>query len=278
MQLPVRSYTRVEGLADDRVQRIVPDSRGFLWFCTNEGLSRFDGYRFTNFGVAQGLPGSWIADLLEARDGTYWIATNRGLARFDPRSDPPRFVTQPFADGKSPKHPQTLLEDSEGRIWVGAMDGLYRIDHTPEGWRSRLVALDIAAEYRDAIQVNAMLESKEGELWIGTRWGGLYRRRSEGHVDRFTMRNGLPTNSITSIAQDRDGSLWVGTLDRLCRLIRLPNPASSIVEEVYSTVQGLPSNSILSLLMATDGSLFVGTDEATRASAIEVRIPGHRDQ
>src|SRR5206468_6268935 len=65
VQLPVRNYTRVEGLADDRVHRIVADSRGFLWFCTAEGLSRFDGYRFTNFGVAQGLPGSDISDLLE---------------------------------------------------------------------------------------------------------------------------------------------------------------------------------------------------------------------
>ena len=55
-QLPVRIYTTADGLARDAVSCIVPDSRGFLWFCMAEGLSRFDGYGFVNYGSAQGLP------------------------------------------------------------------------------------------------------------------------------------------------------------------------------------------------------------------------------
>src|SRR5437867_8538139 len=74
-RLPVRSYTTADGLADDRVHRIVRDSRGFLWFCTMQGLSRFDGYHFTSFGVEHGLPGPAVTSLLEAHDGTYWVAT-----------------------------------------------------------------------------------------------------------------------------------------------------------------------------------------------------------
>src|ERR1035441_4667182 len=54
--LPIRTYTTADGLAADRVDRIVADSRGFLWFCTPEGLSRFDGNRFVNYGVEEGLP------------------------------------------------------------------------------------------------------------------------------------------------------------------------------------------------------------------------------
>jgi hypothetical protein len=46
--LPLKKYTTSDGLAQDRVGRIVRDSRGFLWFCTGEGLSRFDGYQFKN--------------------------------------------------------------------------------------------------------------------------------------------------------------------------------------------------------------------------------------
>jgi ligand-binding sensor domain-containing protein len=49
--LPIRTYTSADGLAADRVTCILPDSRGFLWFCTPEGLSRFDGYRFVSYGV-----------------------------------------------------------------------------------------------------------------------------------------------------------------------------------------------------------------------------------
>ena len=55
-RLPIRRYATADGLAHNNVNRIVKDSRGFLWFCTAEGLSRFDGYTFANFGVDQGLP------------------------------------------------------------------------------------------------------------------------------------------------------------------------------------------------------------------------------
>src|SRR5436189_4225992 len=84
-QLPVRTYTTVDGLPRDLVLRIVRDSRGFLWFCTGDGLSRFNGYEFTNYGVEDGLPHPFINDLLETRRGVYWVATNGGgVARFNP--------------------------------------------------------------------------------------------------------------------------------------------------------------------------------------------------
>ncbi len=74
-QLPLKTYTTSDGLIRDYISRIVLDSRGFLWFCTPEGLSRFDGYAFTNtnYGAADGLQRS-VRDLLPASDGTYWIA------------------------------------------------------------------------------------------------------------------------------------------------------------------------------------------------------------
>lgn len=53
--LPIRTYTTAEGLPDDRVRRIVPDSRGFIWFCTARALSRFDGHGFHNVG-AESIP------------------------------------------------------------------------------------------------------------------------------------------------------------------------------------------------------------------------------
>src|SRR5687768_8285609 len=86
--LPLKSYTTSDGLAHDRVNRIVRDSRGFLWFCTSEGLSRFDGYEFKNYTEDDGLPHRTVMDFLETRAGDLWIATNNGLVRFDPRGMP----------------------------------------------------------------------------------------------------------------------------------------------------------------------------------------------
>src|SRR5262245_49172905 len=84
-QLPIRAYTVSDGLAHNHINRIRQDSRGFLWFATDGGLSRFDGREFTRYTQADGLPHAWVNDLIEARDGTWWVATDAGVAQFNPR-------------------------------------------------------------------------------------------------------------------------------------------------------------------------------------------------
>src|SRR5215217_7284722 len=81
-QLPVRIYTTADGRAHDHVRRIVLDSRGFLWFCTTQGLNRFDGQRFTEYSTRDGLGSSSVFDVLETREGDYWVATEAGVSRF----------------------------------------------------------------------------------------------------------------------------------------------------------------------------------------------------
>ena len=80
-RLPIQTYNTSNGLAHDRIRCIVPDSRGFLWFCTADGLSRFDGSRFVNYGPEQGLPNPSVEEIVEAGPGVYWVATLGGLAQ-----------------------------------------------------------------------------------------------------------------------------------------------------------------------------------------------------
>src|SRR5215472_18929630 len=131
-RLPIKTYTTVDGLANNHVNKIVRDSRGFLWFCTSDGLSRLDGYTFTNYGTGQGLPHRNIADLLVTRDGEYWVATDAGLVRFNPKAPPDTRVTYtnqagaghvpmfsvvvPEDEGAYAKAITVLLEDHEGTI------------------------------------------------------------------------------------------------------------------------------------------------------------------
>src|SRR5262249_278836 len=139
-RLPVKIYTTADGLAQNVVNRIVRDSRGFLWFCTNDGLSRYDGYTFTNYSVEQGLPDSEVRDLLERGAGEYWVGTYSGLCRFNPRgrpssalrrqlptdqnntqrtTDDPMFVFYRPNDHPSIGSVNALLEDRTGIVWCG---------------------------------------------------------------------------------------------------------------------------------------------------------------
>src|SRR5438445_6447031 len=119
-RLPIKTYTTADGLPRDQINRIVRDSHGFLWFCTFEGLSRFDGYGFTNYTTDQGLPGRNVTDVIETRSGAYWVATSAGVCRFNPTAaaSEPMFVAYLTSDGITITA-NVLLEDHAGAIWCG---------------------------------------------------------------------------------------------------------------------------------------------------------------
>jgi len=183
--LPVKSYTTSDGLAHDRVNRIVRDSRGFLWFCTSEGLSRFDGYEFKNYTQDDGLPHRAVKDFLETRSGTFWIATNDGLVLFDPagnsarnqgpvnESQAPMFRT--FHPGNLKSGPATLeiddlMEDRDGQVWAATSKGVFRM-----GDDRQMTLFDIPAARETGFEefLN-ILEDKNGSIWAGSL-SGLYR-------------------------------------------------------------------------------------------------------
>jgi ligand-binding sensor domain-containing protein len=87
-RLPLKTYSTSDSLANNEINKVFRDSRGFLWLCTAGGLSRFDGYTFINFATKNGLPDPVVNDVLETRRGEYWLATNGGLVRFSPGGEP----------------------------------------------------------------------------------------------------------------------------------------------------------------------------------------------
>src|SRR5215469_9992889 len=115
----VRIFTTEDGLARNWVVRIRGDRSGRLWFCTVEGLSVFDGERFTNYTVADGLPYRSISDFLDSGADGYWIVTPSGLYRFrtrGARNAKPEFLQVSLEGAQYPmRYPSqgdaTLLQD-----------------------------------------------------------------------------------------------------------------------------------------------------------------------
>lgn len=256
-QLPIRTYTTADGLARDQVYRIVTDPRGFIWFCTSDGLSRFDGYEFTNYSKLNGLPSRTIYDLLITRRGDYWVATSQGLARFNAFA-PAASKFEPYTSFNRPSAEivNRLFEDSDGTIWVGSTNGLHRLKLTAHGWELEYVNLGEKLESR--LEVTSFVEDSPGVVWMGSR-EGLYRRYRDGKVELFTTENGLPHNHIRDVLKDSDGTLWVATGLGLCRLVPEVRSGEKIVSYIYTKKDGLLSENIFSLHRTKTGWLWAST-------------------
>ena len=275
-RLPLKTYTVADGLAHNDINKIVRDSRGFLWFCTADGLSRFDGYTFTNYGTDQGLPHANVTDFLETRSGEYWIATYGGLVRFNPRGAPvnrvvydgevgelaPMFtVVVPQDQDQRARAITVLLEDRNGTIWCGTLKGLAKLDKIIDRLTLRSFDIGIPNEYPEQRVVSDLLEDRDGSLWIATP-SGLYRRWPDGGTGRYTKHDGLPSEYLQGLLEDHEGRLWAATpLGGFFRLVTDATRAPPVVAERYTRREGLPSDWVFQLFETSDHRFWVATNK-----------------
>ena len=273
--LPLKIYTTADGLPHNEINRIVRDSRGFLWFCTRDGLARFDGYAFTSYGMEQGLPSANVADLLETRDGRYWVATAAGLVQFDPSGVPgphlarnarpsPMFTVASVPD-RDPRllDVNVLLEDRAGTIWCGTGKGLYRLDQTGGGVALRAVDLGMPSDYPLQAFVSAIVEDRAGTLWVATP-SGLYRRWQDGRAARYTERDGLPApyDHLHDLLLDHQGQLWVATRHGGFFQVAAGSSREAItIPRAFAVRDGLPTPWVFRLFEGSDHRFWVGTNQ-----------------
>jgi ligand-binding sensor domain-containing protein/signal transduction histidine kinase len=220
-QLPVRIYTTADGLAHDHVRRIVGDSRGFLWFCTTQGLNRFDGQRFIEYSTRDGLGSASVFDVLETRAGDYWVATDAGVSRLarapvnrDGAARPPGRPAQLFTNhaiGTGAENIANVLhQDRAGRILVGTDDGVVQIEEAGDGGVIfRKLDLDVHRPANGTLRVLAFLEDREGSLWIGTSQG-VVRRLPGGDTLAYQLAPAGQPDYVRALLQDKAGRIWVG--------------------------------------------------------------------
>lgn len=261
-----------QGLSQSIIEGTIQDRVGFLWFPTEDGLNRYDGYRFRVLRHDPDDPDSLsyndIKCVYEDRDGVLWIGTfEGGLNRYDPRSGHiDRFRHDP-ADPASlaANTVRAILEDRQGTLWLGTQGGgLDRFDRATG--RFEHLAPDAAdpGALADG-DVRVLHEDREGTLWVGTAAGGLHRLdRSRGRFVRYPAvaadPAALPHPWVSAIAEDRDGAFWIGTFGGgLVRLDRATGRATRFRADREDSA-ALPDDRVTAIAEDHEGRLWVATD------------------
>jgi signal transduction histidine kinase/ligand-binding sensor domain-containing protein/DNA-binding response OmpR family regulator len=261
-----------DGLAQGVVWALAQDRDGFIWIGTEDGLNRFDGYRFVTYRPRaddpESLSGLWVLAIHEDRRGRLWIATrDGGLNRFDRAAARfSHFRHDPDDPSSLPSDQVTrILEEPDGTIWLATNRGLAR-------WRSESGAFetfrhdpaDPSSLPDDAVTA---LAAGRGELWVGTL-GGLARLdRATGRFLRYPLprpRAGrasvLPDaahDRVHALRLDRNGHLWVGTAAGL-RWLDLTGSAPRWSAPFGDPGPELATGQISSILEASGGDIWIG--------------------
>lgn len=287
-----------QGLSQSSVRVIFQDSRGFLWFGTEDGLNRYDGYNFKVFKREPSNPNSisdgWITAITEDQNGYLWVGTRLGgLNRYDPFSGQFTQYQNNKADSTSlnDNHISALLVDQSNQLWVGTLSGLDRFNfetdsffHYPyssptsgtDNGTAESSNAESSAENRNAEpeiltqsskssskNISTLYQDSQGRYWVGTLDGGLnaldpqtgmftYYQNIEGNEGTIS------SNRITALVEDGNGGLWIGTQ----RGLNLFNPETAEFKSyLYDPVNpySLADNSINILQKDNSGNLWIGT-------------------
>ncbi|RPI70513.1 MAG: T9SS C-terminal target domain-containing protein [Ignavibacteriales bacterium] len=168
--------TTADGLSSNHIAFIFQDNRGFLWICTQDGINRYDGYRFKHYKHIPGNINS-ISDyaanhIMEDSKGIFWISTREGLNKFDPASeDFIHYKPQPN-DSASLSNEKIVCtaEDRFGNIWVGTRNGLNLFNPGTNSFtpfqRNLSDKKSISYNY-----ITVIMNDSKGNLWVGTQIG-----------------------------------------------------------------------------------------------------------
>ena len=209
------------GLSNDHVQAILQDQNGFLWFGTQDGLNKYNGYEFTIYRHDVNRPASiasnHISVLFEDSQGIIWVGTDTGLERFDPTTGIFSHYRHSAETENSFKGTRilTIMEDSQGDLWIGTNNGgLNHFDtqnHLFTNYRHEINDTEsISSDY-----VRAILQDQRGNLWIGTNQGlDRFEPESETFIHYQydpSNKNFIGEGTVSALAEDSQGILWIGT-------------------------------------------------------------------
>jgi PAS domain S-box-containing protein len=257
-----------QGLSQAVVTCSFQDRQGFMWFGTQEGLNRYDGYEFTVFVHQTSDPSSLASDLIkgihEDRRGVLWVATDGGLERFDESRGAFTHFRHDPANPNSLSHDRVrvIVEGRDGELWLGTDGGgLDRFDPATGTFAHyRAVAGGLSHD-----NIRGLSQDAQGRLWIATEGGGL--NLFDPDSGQFTTYRhdpadpaSLSDDRVRTVYVDHEGIVWAGTYDG--GLSRLDPAVGTFQRFQHDSADpgSLAANGVWAVYQDHAGELWIGTD------------------
>lgn len=218
-------FTRIgsdQGLSQASVICILQDSRGFMWFGTQDGLNRYNGYEMAVYkhdaSDSTSISHNYIECLYEDQAGTIWIGTRGGgLNAYDPVKDQFRSYKNDPEDSTSISYDivKCIYQDKKGVYWIGTTYGLNSFDGKNDSFK-RYLYNDEDTLSVNGFKVHVIYEDRKGRFWVGTHDGGLnlFDRDKETfrrYIDPSDQEGHEFMNRVLSLAEDQQGIFWIAT-------------------------------------------------------------------
>lgn len=259
-----------QGLSQETVFAIYQDSQGYMWFGTQEGLNRYDGYSFNVYSHNDRDPLSLSNDIVysisEDDQGNLWVGTAGGVSIFDK-------LTQSFSHHRHDPTDHTtisnnlvrvIFKDNDGALWLGTDKGLDK--YLPQTNSFVHIDLDTEdAESRSELIVWAITQDQQGNIWVGTDEKGLFKLSENGKkIARFSSEPessiALSSNRVRALMADNANRLWVGTYDQGINRIDLNSMQITRFVADSQDNKSLSTNLIKDIYQDNAGTIWISTD------------------
>ncbi|MDR0941328.1 MAG: SpoIIE family protein phosphatase, partial [Bacteroidales bacterium] len=202
-----------QGISQHSVNAIIQDSTGFLWFATNDGLNKYDGYEFRIFKPIPGNPhsisGNKITALLQDSEGKIWIGLDDGLNIFDTRTETFSQFKNEQGNNRFTHKIFDIFEDSEKNVWIASNGGgLFCFDRKTETFCNFTHNPHDPTSIASNV-VRAISQDKYGTIWVGMN-AVKALNKFDLKTKKFTTLPFAETD-VMSIHCDSYGQLWIGT-------------------------------------------------------------------
>jgi signal transduction histidine kinase/ligand-binding sensor domain-containing protein/DNA-binding response OmpR family regulator len=261
-----------DGLSELNPNSILQDRRGFIWIATNDGLNRYDGYKFKIFRNdvkdTTSIGNNYIQDIKEDKDGNIWVATvGGGLNKYDRKTNRFKRYIHNEKDSKSisSNFVSKIVIEASGEIWAGTQQNGLDLFDPKTGNCLHYVNIKNDPKSISENQIATVYDDSQNNIWIGTINKGLslFDRKNNSFINFKHLENdkaSISGNKITVIFEDSKQQLWIGTQEAGLNLYNKSTGTFKHFINDRRNSNSLVHNTIQNIAEDDDHNLWIGTE------------------